>query len=98
MIDRRHGTSFPTGTVNTSLVGMREVFILTLLCGAVYMILVRNHPSGLVTPSKENDQVCRKVLESGKILSIPLTDFMIIGDGIYYSYREESHIIGAEVI
>ncbi len=84
--------------MNTSVVGMREVFIRALLCGAVYMILVHNHPSGLVIPSNEDDQVCREVLESGKILSIPLTDFMIIGDGIYYSYREESHIMGEEVI
>lgn len=75
------------GTVNLSLVSPREVFIRAILCGATYIILSHNHPSGVVTPSKEDREVYKRIKESGKLIGIELLDNIIIGDG-YYSFLE----------
>lgn len=75
------------GTVNSSLVSPREVFIRAILCGATYIILSHNHPSGVVTPSKEDREVYKRIKESGKLIGIELLDNIIIGDG-YYSFLE----------
>lgn len=75
------------GTVNSSLVSPREIFIRAILCGATYIILSHNHPSGVVTPSKEDREVYKRIKESGKLIGIELLDNIIIGDG-YYSFLE----------
>lgn len=75
------------GTVNSSLVTPREIFIRAILCSAVQIILVHNHPSGEVNPSKEDREVFKRIKESGKLIGIELLDNIIIGDG-YYSFLE----------
>lgn len=75
------------GTVNLSLVTPREIFIRAILCGATYIILSHNHPSGVVTPSKEDREIYKRIKESGKLIGIELLDNIIIGDG-YYSFLE----------
>lgn len=75
------------GTVDSSLVSPREVFIRAILCGATHIILSHNHPSGVVTPSKEDREVYKRIKESGKLIGIELLDNIIIGDG-YYSFLE----------
>lgn len=76
------------GTVNANLVGKREIFIRALLCGAVNIILIHNHPSMNVTPSTEDRKVAGKIKEGGELLGVTLLDFIIIGDG-FLSFREE---------
>lgn len=75
------------GTVNSSLVTPREIFIRAILCGAVQIILVHNHPSGEVNPSKEDYNVYNRIKECGDILNISLADNIIVGNG-YYSFLE----------
>ena len=76
------------GSVNSSLVPPREIFLFALRKEAVHIVLLHNHPSGLAIPSKEDDEVTRRVAECGRLLEIPLSDHIIIGDHNYYSYRE----------
>lgn len=45
------------GTHNAALVGMREIFIRALLCGAAGIVLAHNHPGGLSSPSREDFSV-----------------------------------------
>lgn len=42
------------GTVNASLIAPREIFIRALLVGASQILLMHNHPSGSITPSRED--------------------------------------------
>ncbi len=77
------------GTVNASMVSSREVFIEALKCRAVRFIMVHNHPSGDPTPSKEDIVLTEKLLRAGLLLDIRLSDSIIIGDGIYVSFREK---------
>lgn len=75
------------GTINASLCNPREIFQKALLCNASYIVLAHNHPSGDVTPSKEDIQTYKKVKEAADIMGLPLLDNLIVGDH-YYSFME----------
>ena len=77
------------GTINTSLISPREVFIEALNAKAVYILLIHNHPSGNPSPSKADIQITLKVVEAGKIIDIKLLDHIIIGDHSYVSFKEQ---------
>ncbi|MDR0221481.1 MAG: DNA repair protein RadC [Lachnospiraceae bacterium] len=76
------------GTVKASLLSPREVFVRAARDGAVYVMLLHNHPSGDCTPSTLDRQVTEQIAESGRLLDIPLVDHIVIGDNIYYSFKE----------
>ena len=79
------------GTVNASFMTPREIFIKALLCGAVNIVIVHNHPSGDISPSKEDIEITRKIKESGNLINIQLLDHIIIGDN-FYSMLENGFI------
>lgn len=76
------------GTVNSSLVSPREIYLKALQYQAVNIILLHNHPSGNPKPSTEDYRTTNRVAECGKILGIYLADHIIIGDCQYISFRE----------
>ena len=77
------------GTINTSLISPREIFIEALNAKAVYILLIHNHPSGNPSPSQADVQITLKVWEAGKIIDIKLLDHIIIGDHSYVSLKEQ---------
>lgn len=77
------------GTVDCTIAHPREVFRVALEKSAHSLILVHNHPTGDVSPSKEDILLTKRLRESGNLLGIPIIDHIIIGDGIYYSFLEE---------
>jgi len=76
------------GLLNTSLVHPREVFAPAIVAGAASLILVHNHPSGDPEPSPEDIAVTRQLVESGRLLGIPVRDHVVLGDGGYVSLEE----------
>lgn len=84
------GTSIvSSGTLNASLVYPREVFQRAILSNAAAIIVAHNHPSGNTSPSQEDLSITKKLIESGKILDIPVLDHIIIGDYSYVSLKEK---------
>jgi DNA repair protein RadC len=77
------------GTVNTSIMPTREVFVHALKEEAVNIILLHNHPSGDPTPSAEDIRVTKKLTEAGNLIGISLMDHIIIGDNRYISLKEQ---------
>ena len=75
------------GTVSSSVVSPREIFVRLCLCGASYFIMVHNHPSGDVSPSKDDMETTNRLRKAGELMNIKLLDHVIIGDG-YYSFSE----------
>jgi DNA repair protein RadC len=70
------------GTLSASLVHPREVFGPALrVLGVASVVLVHNHPSGDVTPSREDLRLTRQLVEAGKLLDIPVHDHVIVGSG-----------------
>lgn len=78
-----------TGTVNSSLVSAREIFIEALKRRAVYIVLIHNHPSGNPSPSREDILSTKRVKDAGEIIGITLLDHIIIGDNKYTSLRKK---------
>lgn len=76
------------GTLNSSLVHPREVFRPAITQSAASVILAHNHPSGDPTPSPEDLQVTRQLVEAGRILGIEVLDHIIIGGIGYVSLKE----------
>ena len=77
------------GTVNSSLLSTRDVFIRALKCRASHLMLLHNHPSGDPKPSRQDILITRKMKQAGELMDIPLVDHIILGDGIYTSLKEE---------
>lgn len=80
------------GTINTSMLSPREIFLEALKVEAVNIILIHNHPSGDPTPSREDIAITKKIKEAGVFIGIPLIDHIIIGDNRYISFKESGYL------
>lgn len=76
------------GTLDATLVHPREVFKAALLSNAASIILTHNHPSGDSTPSPDDHQLTRRLVDAGRLIGIKVLDHIIVGDGRYFSFRE----------
>ena len=76
------------GSLNASVVHPREAFAPAILHHAAAILAVHNHPSGDPAPSREDRALTRTLCETGKVMGIPLVDHLVIGDGVYYSFKE----------
>jgi len=81
------------GTVNQANPIIREIFHKALEFFATGLICVHNHPSGVVTPSREDKDFTRNLREAGKIMQIQVLDHLIIGDGDYYSFADKGAML-----
>ena len=77
------------GTVNSSLVSPREVFVEALKAQAVFLCLMHNHPSGDCRPSDEDIRFTERVKNVGEVLGIRLIDHIIIAGKNWFSFREQ---------
>lgn len=77
------------GNLNSSVVHPREIFKVAIDCSSASIILIHNHPSGNPEPSNEDIQITKKIVESGKILDIPVFDHLIIAGEMYTSFIEK---------
>lgn len=80
------------GTVNSTVITPRELFVEALQKNAVSIVLLHNHPSGDATPSREDVLVTKRIKDAGQLIGIELLDHIIIGDNCYLSLREKGFI------
>lgn len=76
-----------TGTLNASLVHPREVFNKAIRNSASHVVVAHNHPSGDHTPSKEDIETTKRLIDAGNILGITLMDHIIVSKNGYISLR-----------
>ncbi|RMH61501.1 MAG: JAB domain-containing protein [Calditrichaeota bacterium] len=81
-----------SGLLNASLVHPREVFNPAIRFNARGIIVMHNHPSGQKQASDEDIRITHTLVESGKLLDIPVYDHIIIAGNGYYSFKE-NHLI-----
>ena len=75
------------GTLNSSAVHPRELFKNAIKRSAAAIILIHNHPSGDPSPSREDIEVTRRLLEVGHLVGIEILDHLVIGDNQFNSLR-----------
>lgn len=80
------------GLGNSCNVSVREVYTQALRINASRLLLVHNHPSGNVTPSKEDIELTKDFLGVGKLCGIDCLDHIIVGHNAYFSFKEKQII------
>lgn len=56
------------------------------------IILVHNHPSGRLVPSREDDQITLELVQGARLLGLKISDHIIIGGDHYFSYLDEGKL------
>ena len=80
------------GTLQASLVHVREVMKPAILASAAGIIVVHNHPSGDCSSSPDDRDTTRRLVKAGEIVGIPVLDHVIIAGESFYSFREHGLI------
>jgi DNA repair protein RadC len=75
------------GTVDHTPVYPREVVRRALDLGASALVLVHNHPSGDPTPSRQDIETTKQVVEAAKALGIAVHDHIVIGRRGHASFK-----------
>lgn len=95
-LDRKAGLvtmeDVSVGGLHSSIVHPREVFKTAIKRSAASIILIHNHPSGDPSPSREDIEVTRRLMEAGDIMGIEVLDHIIIGNGTYCSLKAKGSI------
>ncbi|RIW37770.1 JAB domain-containing protein [Bacillus salacetis] len=87
-----HKQTIFIGSLNASIVHPREVFKEAFRRSAASIICIHNHPSGDPTPSREDIEVTKRLVECGKIIGIEVLDHLIIGEKKYVSLKEKGYL------
>ncbi|CAA0180383.1 JAB domain-containing protein [Tenacibaculum maritimum] len=80
------------GAVNRVNVNPPDVFRMGIYKLAVKMILIHNHPSGNIIPSKSDTNFTDRLLKIGQFIKIEIIDHLIISEKEYISLADEGII------
>ncbi len=83
-----HERILSVGTVNSAPVSPREIFLQALKYQAVYFILLHNHPSGDVQPSREDAELTKRLADLGEMMQLLPLDHIIVSGREYFSFKE----------
>jgi len=77
------------GTQRTVLIDPMEVYHRALLRRAASIVVIHNHPSGSLKPSRADKTATEKLVEASRFLNIKLLDHLIISEDEYFSFLDE---------
>lgn len=81
------------GSLNAVVVDVRRIIIGALESLSTAIVVAHNHPSGDIKPSLQDRQLTQKLQDACNLFGIQLQDHLILGNGDYYSFREQGNII-----
>ncbi|WP_341839426.1 JAB domain-containing protein [Chitinophaga caseinilytica] len=77
------------GSVTRTIAEPMEIYSLALQKRSVKIILVHNHPSGLLKPSAADKDMTDRMIQCGRLLHVPVEDHYIISEKGYYSFAQD---------
>ena len=80
------------GTLNKANIHPREIFKYAYINDSTKIILIHNHPSNNVIPSKEDIILTKNIIDIAKIHNIKVLDHIIVGLNNYYSFYDNNDI------
>jgi DNA repair protein RadC len=83
-----HKEVISIGSLSASIVHPREVFQVAVFHSAASVILAHNHPSGDVSPSKDDIELTGRLVKAGEIMGIEVLDHIIISTADFLSLKE----------
>ncbi len=84
------------GTTTSAPIEPMQVFRVAILKGAIQMVLVHNHPSNEIKPSKEDISITDRLIQVGNIIGIKVLDHLIIGEKTYNSFNDTGELAKIE--
>lgn len=81
-----------SGGVSGTVADTKMIFNHALVELASGIVLVHNHPSGSLKPSKQDIDFTKKMVAAGNLMDIFLLDHLIFTDLGYYSFVDEGEI------
>lgn len=80
------------GSIDQAAIYVREVIKRAMDLGSAALILVHNHPSGDPSPSRQDIDITRQIVEAGKRLGIAVHDHIIMAASGHTSLRAQGLI------
>lgn len=80
------------GSLSNTLVHPREVFYPAIRHKAASLIIAHNHPSGDPTPSPQDYELTKHLVEASRLISIPIHDHLVIGQQQFISLRQKGFL------
>ena len=79
------------GSIDQAVSHPREIMKTAILSNAAGIIMMHNHPSSNLNPSKEDTMITDRMATVCEILGIPLMDHIIVGgdNSNYFSFKEK---------
>ncbi|WP_416464042.1 RadC family protein [Sphingomonas sp. VDB2] len=77
------------GSIDQAAIYVREVIKRAMELGSAALILVHNHPSGDPSPSRQDIDITRQIVEAGKRLGISVHDHIIMAASGHASLRAQ---------
>jgi len=77
------------GGLSGTVADPRIIFHIAIQHQASNIIMVHNHPSGSLKPSREDLMLTKKIVDAGNLLDIKVLDHLIISDAGYFSFGDE---------
>lgn len=79
------------GTVDASIAVPRDILKSAILSNAKSMMILHNHPSGILEPSKDDVRTTSRIIDVCEMIGIPLLDHIIVGPDKekYFSLRDK---------
>ena len=82
-------TQISEGGISSTIVDVRVILQIAILCNASSIILAHNHPSGNLKPSKEDEELTTQTIKAAKLMNIQVSDHIILSEEEYYSFSDE---------
>ncbi len=80
------------GGITETAVDIRIIIKEAVLANATILAVCHNHPSGGITPSKQDDNLTNQIHQACQLMRIHFMDHVIVTDGHYYSYHESGRV------
>ena len=77
------------GTKDQTMFHPRDIIYNAIKCNASGVIIMHNHPSNDITPSKADIEMTNILINSCNIVGIPMLDHLITNTKNYYSFFKE---------
>ena len=80
------------GSLNQVSIHPREIIKAAIDRGAGAIVLVHNHPSGVVKPSGQDIALTQMIYEAGQLVDVDVLDHLIVSKDNVYSFAKEGLI------
>lgn len=80
------------GGITETAADLRIIMREAVLSNCTVLAVCHNHPSGRLTPSKQDDDLTKNIEKACTFMRIHFLDHVIVTEGAYYSYHEQGKI------